>query len=725
MYVDLDNRFILPDDIKDTLYNRPVKFGYGVFSEIVFYRTYARTKQDGTKESWADVITRCVEGNLTIRKDWCVRNKIAWNEDNWKTYSRQLALTMFDMHWLPPGRGLSFMGTDFMYERGSMCLNNCGFIEMHEYLADDANWIMDCLMCGVGIGFAPYRDNIHTHKPTSSVKWTIPDSREGWCDSVSALINAFTVKGSPYPEFDYSQVRRKGLPINGFGGLSSGPDPLKWLHEQIEIFIKRYMDRKDPYDIVMLKTDIANCIGSTVIAGNVRRSAEIACGEISDDVFLDLKNYDKHPYRMGFGGMSNNSVYLRSDEDFLLLGKIADRVKLNGEPGIINMMNIGKARVGRSLGNLSYDNAKGFNPCGEMNLHSLELCTLVDTYPTMCRNEAEWYRACEYATTYASNVTLLPTHRSDTNAVMAKNRRIGVSLADYSGWKLTNGQHKVTAFMRHGYDVVRKTNTQLNEEAGIRDAIRVTTVKPGGTGPKLPGVTSGVGHPTFIETLRRIRVADDSPITRLLIEAGVPYERDVASMNTLVFEYPIKQGPAKPAYEVSALEQVVNIITVQREWADNAVSNTVYFKPKWVLKKHIYDYTKDVTVDSLLNQIPLKQICLLKESIYDHVEDNTRFTYTKSSYTGFFEYKFYEYDPTHEEDELANILATAAPHIKSLSLLPHSPIGVYPQMPEEGITAEEYDRRIAAIKPIDWSKLVSTEFVPELYCTSERCETYA
>lgn len=58
----------------------------------------------------------------------------------------------------------------------------------------------------------------------------IPDSREGWVDSLRALLSAFLLKGRMLPQFDYSLIRPAGLPIKGFGGTSQGPSILIELH---------------------------------------------------------------------------------------------------------------------------------------------------------------------------------------------------------------------------------------------------------------------------------------------------------------------------------------------------------------------------------------------------------------------------------------------------------------------------------------------------------------
>jgi ribonucleotide reductase alpha subunit len=1025
------------------------QFDYGEFGKVVFYRTYSRAKADGSMESWNDVVLRVMAGVLSIRKDWYIKHNLRWEPDDWDHYARGMALSLFHMEWLPPGRGLWAMGSDFVYERGSMALNNCGYKSITNYIGDDCHWVMDALMCGVGVGFSPERDDDLTiTQPTGRIEqFVVQDTRESWCDSAKAKIDSWLYLNSAPLLMDYSKVRPEGLPIKGFGGLSSGPAPLQHLHEQIDEFMEMYINENDWYDSVLLKSDIVNAIGCCVVAGNVRRSAEIACGPVSDPVFLNLKNYSKYPHRESIGWMSNNSAMFEDDGDFDKLGEVASRIITRGEPGVINVKNMKYGRVGRPMGNLKYDKGRHFNPCqsytnkvltqnglknfGELqigdiiwskegwtkvinfwssgvkdvfryrtttgyvdltknhevmvhdrwktqigeancidtllgppadathplnakdimaglligdgnrengkillnigekdqdyftseishliyeprdsilqqyhvnqvglnaeqfvplperripeeyltlspnrvrsflcgiysangsvkvdsnqisltitsphirdsvqlmlaslgikssycvytehkrdcphgvyvcaeaycvaisdhnsrklfrdlinfiqkykinNLNSMvdkywkivktkynydiigveylgqyevfdctvdnkshtlytngfnvsncgeqvledgELCTLAETCPTKCEDEAQWLRSCEYSAVYASTVTLLPTHRVESNSVMSRNRRIGVSIVDYSGWVARDGQHKVISSMNKGYDKVRQINQWVNSEAGIPEAIRVTTMKPGGTTPKLAGRPSGGSYPNFYYQIRRIRVAMNSPICKLMVDAGIPYEKDVASANTYVFEYPLfVNSKAKQAKDVSLWQQAMNLITLQNVWSDNAVSNTLNFRPYWSLRKVVESpFINLDAVDAASKQFDLDLRLFLESSRSEYKNSTIKLELVKEY--GVEKLKIYVYDVGHEEDDLPAVLAAIMPHIKSASFLPISADGVYPQMPESGITEEEYHRRVAQIKLIDWSTLRNVESAPELYCTGDVCE---
>lgn len=744
--------FHLNEETEDLIRGLKPEFGYEGFGEAVYYRTYSRRKprpeeahlpefnpedKDNPKatpnwtgqENWADTVIRVTNGTFSIRKDWYKKNNIHWDETWWQDFAARFAVSMFNMHWMPPGRGLWAMGTRFVYERGSMALNNCGFTKLgnNETLAEDFEWMMDALMCGVGVGFHALRDNLTVYRPQGEFVYDIPDTREGWANSVKLLVRAYTVPFARKPVFKYLRIRGPGLPIRGFGGLSSGPDPLIKLHKQIEECFERYINQEEGYDVVRLKTDIANLIGCCVVAGNVRRSAELGIGDINDEVFLNLKDYKLYPDRLGHGYMSNNTAGCERDEDFDKLGEIAKRVPIRGEPGIANWCNFPKGRIGKKNKRLRKDKARGLNPCGEIGLEDKELCNVDETCPTRCPVIRDWLQGAEYAAFYASTVSLLPTHKACTNNVVARNRRIGVGIIDFTGWVARDGLFTVTKALRRGYKVVRETNRWANGEAGVPEAIRVTTIKPGGTVPKLVGRTSGAGYPTFDYILRRIRVSANSPVVPIFKDACVPVEDCLADPSkpdgtgTLIFSFPIKSVGAKSAEKVTLWQQAMNLVTLQREWSDNSVSNTLYFRPKWVLDRAANDFAGFVKLfDTDCSDLQWAGTTRTEVIDFAKAGGGTEDQVVKVTvdHEG---YRLFTYNPNHEEDEIESVLASILPLIKACSLLPHTPNGVYRQTPEEGITREEYEALRSQIQPIDWTSFSGSDGEDEKFCQGDAC----
>lgn len=658
-------RFSLLDDTKNDINNLTPKFGFNGLGEVVFRRTYSRDN-----ESWNDVVVRVVEGVMSIHKEHFTRASLEWNDDEWQPFAKEMALSLFHMEWLPPGRGLWMMGTQFTYDRGSTALNNCSATDTKNDLVHSAEWTMDCLMNGVGVGFSTHwRGSASVPNKEDYETFIIPDSREGWVQSLIKLLCSYI--DSPkygknkFPKFDYSQIREKGLPIKGFGGSASGPEPLQKMHERIEGYLdafcagklettattyKQVGDEWKPEEVEVSKNyghsrlvaDIFNSIGACVVAGNVRRSAEIALGDVEDQEFINLKNYELNPERGEIGWMSNNSVVLRADqdyEDFSYIPDIAKRIVDNGEPGMINLYNIQKyARYGKE----KHDDASLVNPCAEISLENFELCNLAEVFPPRCKNKTDFYKALKFATFYASTVSLLPTHRPETNAIIAKNRRIGVSISGIAQW--ASGQcivephewgemnyTKMTTYLRQGYKIVKDYNAEFAKMAGVPAAVRVTTVKPSGSISLLAGVTPGVHYPVSRYAIRRMRIGKDSPLVPSLVKAGIPHEDDTYSDNTLVFSFAIDHGNVRPCEQVSPWEQFSVVAMLQRCYADNCVSATIYF-----------DKEKDAPdVEKMLAMyIPiLKSVSMLPHSGHGYAQapyepiDEEKYIALKDSYT--------------------------------------------------------------------------------------------
>jgi ribonucleoside-triphosphate reductase len=94
--------------------------------------------------------------------------------------------------------------------------------------------------------------------------------------------------------------------LKTFGGQSSGPGPLKHMHDLIDAKFKHHSGKEiSSRDIV----DVMNIIGKCVVAGNIRRVAEIALGEANDSEFIHLKDYQRNADRIEYGWVSNNSIY--------------------------------------------------------------------------------------------------------------------------------------------------------------------------------------------------------------------------------------------------------------------------------------------------------------------------------------------------------------------------------------------------------------------------------
>lgn len=310
--------------------------------ELTFLSKYSRRKPDGTKERWFETCDRVISGTFSILKDHCLQNRTPWNELKAQKSAQEAFDRMFNFKWLPPGRGIWVMGTEFVNEkRNSASLQNCAFVSTaqlssHSHEAATLPFIrlMEMSMLGVGVGFdTKGAGKLTIHEPAlADHKTPIEDSREGWYQSLATLLVAYLFPGHTIPDFDYSEIRPAGTEIKGFGGVAAGPGPLVDLHQNIQkLFAGRGGSRITSSDIV----DIQNLVGKCVVSGNVRRSAEIALGEPDDKEFLSLKDWNVNPDRNGpdgWGHISNNSVFAEVGGNY---DHLVENIAQNGEPGLL------------------------------------------------------------------------------------------------------------------------------------------------------------------------------------------------------------------------------------------------------------------------------------------------------------------------------------------------------------------------------------------------------
>jgi ribonucleoside-triphosphate reductase (thioredoxin) len=584
--------FRLSEEFVNKYQTIPAPFGFSdagsnSLGEITFIRTYSRVKEDGTKERWHEVCRRVIEGMYSVQKNHAKDNRLPWNDNKAQKSAQEAFQRMFELKWTPPGRGLWAFGTPMtMEKRNSASLQNCAMVSTRDIDRNDPGalfaWVMDALMLGIGVGFDTLGQDkqMSIYAPTEPASiYEIPDTREGWVESVRLLINSFIRQNQPIQQFNYDLIRPLGAPIKGFGGVASGPAPLIDLHTRIRNVIgSRAGEALDSRAIV----DLVNLIGTCVVSGNVRRSATLALGVPEDEGFINLKNPEVFPERNsydpekpGWAWMSNNSISAEIGtkyEDYVNL--IAD----NGEPGFIWL------DVARDYGRLAdapdYKDARvmGFNPCAEQPLESYELCTLVEVHLNRHESKEDFLKTLKFAYLYGKTVTLMPTHWQQTNGIMQRNRRIGTSLTGIASFADTYGLPTTREWMDEGYQKIRHYDHQYSEWLCVRESVRVTTVKPSGSVSLLSGATPGVHWgPGGEFYLRAIRFGNTDPMLHLFKAAGYKIEADLVSANTSVVYFPVASGHKRAEKQVSLFEKIGLAATAQKYWSDNGVSVTLSF----------------------------------------------------------------------------------------------------------------------------------------------------
>lgn len=689
--------FKLSDNFIENYKGKQPQWGFGDLSYFVYKRTYARQKSDGSSEEFWETCRRVVEGVFNIQFKHCASLGLEWNAHKAQSSAQKMFQKMWEMKFLPPGRGLWLMGTPVVDKIGSAGLNNCGFIstkEIHKDFSLPFCWAADMLMLGVGVGFdTKGAGQVTIYKPDekeASVLFEIPDTREGWVQAVKLLLESYAKKGQSRVEFNFDNIRPAGSPINGFGGVASGPAPLM---EGLDS-IRKLLDSLNGEKITSVAiTDIMNYIGKFVVSGNVRRSAEIAIGEEGDEEFIDMKNPELHMDElMDRRWASNNSVFVEADSDF---STYVPRIVKNGEPGLIflnNARHYGRFRDGwNDKSSSKFDDIDGFNPCAEQGLKHGELCCLVETFPANHESAEEYFETLKFAFLYAKSVTLVPTHNKLTNQIMLTNRRIGLSM---SGIQQALKKFGFAEFFEHfcdeGYEQVRHWDRTYSRWLGIPTSIKVTTVKPSGTVSLLAGATPGV-HCTHSEFyFRTFRLSAISSLVDKLIKAGYRMELSVTDKDKY-----LKAGGSEKDWDKDMANAQDLSKEVLNAFGNQGGSLVVYFPVKEA------NFTKSKFEISVW-----EQLCLARE-LQDKWSDNSvsiTVTFTED-----------------EAGSLKSAIEYMAPYIKTLSFLPlvdHT----YKQAPYQEITKEEYEKASKGLKRLRLTSTKDIETKGEKYCTNESCE---
>lgn len=627
----MNEKFKLNSEFVDKYSKIKPIFGFNGLGELTYYRTYSRLKSDGKNEKWFETVERVVNGIYSIQKEHILANHLGWNDEKAQESAKEMYERIFTFKFLPPGRGLWACGTAIIDKGLGAAMNNCGFISTKNIDKDFTKpfcFMMDMSMLGVGIGFDLKGERkITIEKPSESNTETyiIPDTREGWVESLKLLINSYKYGEDIKWEFDYSLIRKEGEPIKTFGGVSSGSKPLKDLHRKL----RKILDSRDRKTLTATNiADIMNLIGVCVVSGNVRRSAQIMFGNINNKEYLDLKNYEANPKRQEFGWTSNNSVFCDNKTDYT---EAAKRTGINGEPGYFWLENAQK--YGRMIDGVNNKDSRalGCNPCAEQTLEDSELCCLVETFPNNHETLEDYKRTLKFAYLYGKSVTLVKTHNKDTNRVLLKNRRIGLSQTGIAQFLEKNPLESYRIWCDEGYKTVQKYDEIYSNWLCIPKSIKTTSIKPSGSISLLAGATPGMHYPENKFYIRRIRIANNSPLLEPCRKAGYVIEQDKFDESSAVVEIPVKIN-CRTVDEVSIWEQVGLAVFIQKWWADNQVSCTVTFNPEEAKEiPRILEYFKyDLKAISFLpktekgayTQMPYEAISEDKYSdLYDKIKE--------------------------------------------------------------------------------------------------------
>lgn len=603
---------IITDKFANKYKNKQPNWGFNGLGYIVYKRTYARLKDNGETEEWYETVQRCVNGAQDIGANYT-------QEEAERLYD-----LVFNLKCNFAGRMLWQLGTPTVKKWGANSLLNCWAVAMREPKA--FLFLFENLMLGGGVGYSIRREDVHelpkikvgaeiTHQATKDADFIVPDSREGWVKLLENVLKAYYETGK---SFTYSTIliRGAGELIKGFGGKASGPTILvEGITKISGIFKNREGKKLRSIDVL----DICNIIGSIVVAGNVRRSAEIALGDPDDILYLRAKNWSAGNVP-NWRAMSNNTIYADSFDH--IMNEIWDNGYnidketgyAKGEPyGFFNLplsQKFGRIKDGNIKNNKMYptdvDNCEMTNPCAEISLSNYECCNLCELYLNNIESKDELIECAKLLYKTQKAIAALPFIHEETNKIVHKNMRLGLGVTG-----ICQSLDKVE-WLDDCYTALRKLDRQWSKECGLHESIKLTTIKPSGTLSLLGGATPGV-HPAYSQYyFRTVRMASNDKLVQVCKDLGYHTEfllnfDGTENHDTVVVYFPCETPEgAILAKDMDVIKQLEMVKKLQTVWSDNAVSVTAYYKEEELpqLKKWLFENYKDniKSVSFLLHQ---------------------------------------------------------------------------------------------------------------------------
>jgi len=572
---------------------------WGEIGYITFKRTYARRVKEDDPNSKTEEFWQVVQRELDASDK---QLKVGFTEDEKKRYAEM----RLNLKFSTAGRFMWQLGTKTVDKLGLPSLQNCAFVTVNNPIRP-FTWAFEMLMLGSGVGYNIQKHNVYQlpkvkgkvkieRKDVKDADFIVPDTREGWVKLLGKVLKAHFYSGEGFT-YSTMMIRSKGAPIKGFGGTASGPEDLCWGIVEINKILNGRANKKlRPIDCL----DIMNIIGMVVVAGNVRRSAQISIGDYDDIEYLKAKRWDLGSIP-NWRAMSNNSIVAPENTDDLL-PEFWETYN-QGEPyGLINL-ELSKT-VGRT-GETQYPDpeVEGFNPCAEQSLANFETCCLAEVYLPNVNTYDELLEAITFA--YRMNKHSLALHCSlkETENIVNKNMRMGIGMTG-----ILQATEKQRSWLKDAYVWLREYDKEYSAKHKFPTSVKLTTVKPSGTLSLLAGVTPGVHpNPAGPYYIRRVRISSQSPLVDVCRQHGyyIEYQRKFdgsEDKSTMVISFPCKLPKTTPvAADYDWKTQMDMVRRMQAEWSDNSVSCTVYYKKddiediKKYLKEHFRHEMKTVS----------------------------------------------------------------------------------------------------------------------------------
>jgi ribonucleoside-diphosphate reductase alpha chain len=570
-----------------------------VYQSFIHKSRYARfLPEKNRREHWNETVQRYVDYMFTkvsTGQGWTVDQKL----------KQEVFDAIFNLEVMPSMRSLMTAGKAL--DRDNVAGYNCSYLPVDDPKSFDE--AMCILMNGTGVGFSVERQYVNKLPEIPDELYecdtviTVRDSKEGWSKALRMLISL--LYAGEIPKWNLTNLRPAGAQLKTFGGRSSGPEPLNELFKFVVKVFKNAHGRK----LTSLECHDLMCkIAEVVVVGGVRRSAMISLSNLSDDRMRHAKAGQWWEANVQRALSNNSAVYTEKPDVGQFMSEwLAIYESKSGERGIFSRE--ASQRVARKSGRRDPSFEFGTNPCSEIILRPYQFCNLTEVVIRESDTEKSLARKIKVASilgTFQSTMTYFPYLRKIWQKNTEEERLLGVSFTGIYDCPLMNDYNdpELPARLERLRQVAIDTNKEWSEKLGINQSVAITCVKPSGTVSQLVLSPSGIhpGHDRYY--IRRVRSDNKDPLTKHLIDAGVPHEPDVTKPHaTTVFSFPMRLPDSSITREnVNAIDHLELWLKYQRHWCEHKPSVTINVREEeWPrVGAWVYDHFDEMSGVSFL-----------------------------------------------------------------------------------------------------------------------------
>ena len=549
------------------------------YQEYIHLSRYSRwLPEEKRRETWEETVSRYFnffEEHLQEKYSYTVPKKL----------HKELKEAVLNLEVMPSMRCLMTAGPALKKE--NIAGYNCAYTAIDSTRAFDE--ILYVLMNGTGVGFSVESRHVDQLPvvpsglyPTDTVI-RVRDSKLGWAKAFKELTSLLW--SGLIPTWDLSSVRPAGSVLKTFGGRASGPEPLDALfHFTIEKFKKAKNRKLRPLECHDIVCKIAECI----VVGGVRRSALLSLSDLGDDEVRSCKS-GEFGYENAQRYLANNSANYHTKPDigtFLKEWRSLYTSK-SGERGIFSSANA-KTHTEKLGDRRKALDDFGTNPCSEIILRSKEFCNLTEAVVRADDNWEDIQRKIRLAAilgTWQSTLTDFRYISNKWKTNCEEERLLGVSLTGIMDNEYTNGHNLVSpveieelfGHLEKLKETAITANKTIAKQLNINPSSAITAIKPSGTVSQLVDSASGIHTRHSPYYIRTVRGDKKDPITKLMIDQGVPVEDDAVKPETgAVFSFPmVSPIHALCRNDLSALDQLVLHTVYSEAFTEHKVSQTI------------------------------------------------------------------------------------------------------------------------------------------------------